>query len=124
MKPNIIIHCEQCYQKITTNYYLVGSIIDCPFCSYNTPVIIHKYIEGTGIEITFNNFVHLITYQPYREVIIPIINKWFKTKELNNEILFLNEDDIELDVIEIHKIIQNNKAYQSRIYNEAMTLWR
>jgi F0F1-type ATP synthase gamma subunit len=120
--------CHNCHSILSIPYYFVGSSIDCPKCHSIISSKLFDFLswENTGHEITYEDFVKLISYEPYAKIICPVLESWYECKIMNDEtgtLIFDLDQNLLLPFV-IHISIQNDKKKRYHMYQLAMTLWR
>lgn len=79
----------------------------------------------TGSEITFSDFVYLLSYGAYRPRAIPLVREWAPTIE---QLIGPGEQinagsEQEKGLLGIHRTIQGDSTMQAELYQLAMSLW-
>ncbi len=120
--------CPSCSTEIDTPYMMLGASVTCSACK---SLVIPRVESGTlfpntGFEITFRDFVQLLTYEAYRTQVLSVVKEWEPTVE------HLTDIDAEIGagtaqekaLIVIHRKIQGDSVKQNKLYQTAMSLWR
>lgn len=111
-----------------TPYIMLGASVTCGACKR---VVLPKVEDGTpmpntGYEVTFGNFVHLLTNRDYRFHVMPLLTNWAPAVEqlINVDTKIGPDTAQERSLIEIHRTIQSDSSKQYELYQVAMSLWR
>ena len=120
--------CDRCDQTLDSEHYWKGMIVTCPRCGESTML---SYREGqkipnTKYSISFSDFKHLVTYEPYSKAVDPIIEKLLNCSvERTEKSVSLVAEDGSLIPLEVaHFEIQLNHKSQRTLYGVAMSQWR
>jgi hypothetical protein len=123
--------CDSCLAEFDVPYWRLGSSYSCPSCGHSFRLErahIRAYTPS-GYEVTFTDFVQLVTDPYYRETILPLIRSWFNFEPVKQaeggegELQFRDAVGKLYDALEVHARIQNEPSWQRQLYNNAMTLW-
>lgn len=122
------VFCGSCSAEFEVPYWRLGSSYTCPSCS--RPVLLDRdhvrAYDPSGYEVTFSDFVQLVTYPAYRETILPLIQVWLGLEVVDQEqgvVTFRDAQGSVHEAFQVHARIQNEPAWQHQLYNSAMTLW-
>lgn len=121
--------CEHCSAEFDAPYWRSGSDFACPACSGTVRLdrahIRSSAAAGTGYEVTFSDFVSLVTDEHYRPTILPLLRAWFGVElaEEVNEVRFRDADGDLYAALDVHARVQADPALQQTLYRHAMTLW-
>lgn len=123
------VYCDGCLAEFDVPYWRLGAAYPCPACSQAVHLDrqrVRSY-ESTGYEVTFSDFVSLVSDAYYQDTILPLVRTWFGLerveKEQGDQARFRDEAGNVYDAFEVHARIQNDPARQQQLYNNAMTLW-
>jgi hypothetical protein len=123
------VFCDNCLTEFEVPYWRLGSVVRCPACSQSV-LLERAHIRAytpSGYEVTFSDFIQLVTDPYYRATILPLLRDAFGFELIEpiqgGEIRFRGPDGIVQDALEVHARIQGDPARQQRLYNNAMTLW-
>jgi hypothetical protein len=124
------VFCANCSAEFEVSYWRSGSAYPCPVCSRATPIDpdhVRAYAPS-GYEVTFRDFVRLVTDHEYRGTILPLLREWFGLEIVSSgpggEVRFRDAEGDVHGAFDVHARIQNDAARQRELYNNAMTLWR
>jgi hypothetical protein len=80
----------------------------------------------TGYEVTYSDFMRLLSDPEDRRVVAPLIRKWFDCDVVATKSGFILRDSrgVELNPLDIHQAIQSDSSRQYDLYQTAMSLWR
>jgi hypothetical protein len=122
------VFCDHCSAEFDVSYWRLGSVYSCPSCSQPVPLDrthVRKFAES-GYEVTFSDFVQLVTDSYYRATILPLIRVWLNLEPVEQgegEVRFRDSEGNLHDTLEVHARIQKEPSWQRQLYNNAMTLW-
>ena len=80
---------------------------------------------GAGYKLSKEQFASLISDQPYRSVVAPLLRRWFAYEIIGfgqNTSMRSASGSIDLD--QLHNSIQADSRKQHELYQTAMRLWR
>jgi hypothetical protein len=80
----------------------------------------------TGYEISYTDFLYLLTNADYRQEIAPLITSWFECKVVptTDGFTLLDAQGAEMNQQMVYDTIQADPERQYTLYQAAMTLWR
>ena len=120
--------CNSCKQKIDCGPYWEGMSITCPGCDKITELTYKEgqKIPNTEYSISFADFKQLLTYEPYSELIHPLVQKHlrYSIERSNGSVKLVAEDGSLIPLETAHLEIQLKSGPQREIYGTAMSLWR
>jgi len=118
MKLPVSTICPSCNTPSYTEYIDLGAATKCSACGEHTvqKVPLGGTTPVTGYEIRFADFIHLVSYSPYKSEILPL---------LAEKLGYTIPEPLDPDALyPIHCKIQNNSEARYMLYQAAMTLWR
>lgn len=120
--------CQSCGAALDTPYVLLGAPAECPSCGERT---IPRVPPGatrppTRYEITFADFLRLISDAYCRPSVAPLLRRWFgyELEGAGDDARVRSRDGAQVDPLSLHLDIQGDEDKQGTIYRTAMTLWR
>lgn len=121
------VKCQKCHISIDSPFHKIGTIIECPACGQETllkPDVDERY-SATGEYLTYDDFIQLLTYPPYKRVVAPLIAEWFDCQVLvdHGRLRLRKKDGTDLVPQFIHDAIQEDPRKRQKIYRYAMSLW-
>ncbi|MFI0416540.1 MAG: hypothetical protein ACH255_20670 [Candidatus Thiodiazotropha sp.] len=120
--------CNNCRKKIDCGPYWEGMSITCPGCNEITELTYKEgqKIQNTEYSISFTDFKQLLSYEPYSEIIHPLVKKYLRCsiERSNGCVKLVAEDNSLIPLESAHLEIQLNSGQQREIYGAAMSLWR
>jgi hypothetical protein len=81
---------------------------------------------STGYEVTLADFRRLISDPYCQPTTARLLDNWFgyQIKGERGRAKVLDVAGREVNVVELHRLIQADEEFQHELYNAAMTLWR
>ena len=124
------VFCDTCSAEFVVPYWRLGSDYPCPACSRSVSVDrdhVRRYTES-GYEVTYSDFIQLVTDSYYSETILPLVREWLGLERVEwdkgaGEVWFRGSDGTRYEAFRVHALIQNDATRQRQFYNNAMTLW-
>lgn len=126
--------CTLCSSEMDIPYWMQGASLTCSNCNgvtIPTPKQ-HVLIPPSGYEITFSDFVHLLTDSGSRQQALRLTGAWAsKLEQLTSEgRLVKPASPEEKGIFDIHRAIQSEPGESRKsgiryeLYQFAMSLWR
>jgi hypothetical protein len=111
-----------------TPHILLGASALCVKCKR---IVVPEVENGThypytGSEITFRDFVQLLTDESWRPKVLPLVKTWAQEVEQLTSVgqRIGPGSPQETTLIKIHCMLQSHPTAQGELYQTAMTLWR
>lgn len=84
------------------------------------------FVVRTGYELSYRDFVRLVSSSPEREHSAPLLRQWFgyEIERSGDGFTIRDRGGIALDPASIHEAIQADRSRQYDFYQTAMSLWR
>src|SRR5690349_9508797 len=115
------VFCDNCSAEFDVSYWRLGSDYPCPSCA----LLVHldrehvRTYSESGYEVTFADFIQLVTDSYYSPTILPLLRAWYGIEPIepgkggtDSEVLFRDADGNRYEVLEIHGRIQNDPPRQ------------
>jgi hypothetical protein len=122
------VRCTTCGAAMDVPYYRIGLSITCSKCGEVTVprIPLGTTYPNTGYQITYSDFIQLLTYPAYRAGIVPLIEEWFDCQvlESDDDPLLRTRAGQALPCAEVHEQIQTDPQKQFTLYQRAMSLWK
>lgn len=128
MNPSIHFPCPECSETIAVPYVLLGVPRSCSFCGQTVvpKVPVGAAYPTTRFELTFLDFEQLIRANDRKHEIGRLLARWFDYEILGvgDASKVRSREGEEVDIVELHQIIQKDPEKQRQVYGVAMDLWR
>lgn len=128
MNIQIETRCPLCKSSIDLPYILIGVEMTCSSCgkSIVPEIPIGTAYPQTEYQLTFSDFKQLVTSKGYRGIIGALLSRWFgyKIKNEGEGAIIWAPDGERIDLLELHRAIQDDEAKRHELYNAAAALWR
>ena len=128
MSPSVEALCPACKGRIEVPYTLLGAPTACPSCGkFVVPeVLVGTIYPITEYEITLGDFQQLVGNSAYRSAVGALLARWFhyRIDGDGDSTIVRSPAGESLDLIELHRQIQEDPTKQRELYRTAMALWR
>lgn len=127
MSVRATVACPHCDQTFQLEYVRLGAVAKCPVCGQEG---IAKVPRGgvypkRDYEMTFQSFMQLISFGPYRKEVGPFLRACgLVVLGFDEDTRLEREDGTPVDMLEAHLGIQADLQRQRDVYQVAMRVWR
>lgn len=128
MRPSIKARCPVCGGAFEVPYILLGAPTVCPFCGETVvpEIPVGTVYPRTEYELPFRDFQQLLSERAYKSAIGELLARWFDYA-IGGEgeaTVVCSRAGEAVDLVELHRQIQEDSAKQHEVYKAAMALWR
>lgn len=128
MNPSVQARCPVCDGTVDVPYILLGAPTACPACGkiVAPELPVGTVYPKTKYEITFRDFLLLVRGRAYRSTVDRLLDRWFgyhMRGEGDSAVVQTRNGEV-IDLVGLHRQIQEDPAKQTEIYKAVMALWR
>lgn len=120
--------CPICRTDLKVPFVLLGAPMSCASCgkSIVPAVPVGTIYPRTGYEITFGDFQLLVTTRAYRSAVAKLLARWFDCEIMGDgdATIVRSHQGESLNLVSLHRKIQEDATKQRELYGTAMALWR